>query len=186
MEVMCEGQGHRSKVKVTMSQNVFLKDLTSCFSRTLHSVFDMRPRGQRSCRSMPNKESKERQVGSQQRQVASFIYYLFIYLSIYQIYQIRNHSSLMASCEREPKMIGMMFWGSALEDNNYWEAQNVCQNGQQLLSWPLCQSFFPIKISCRNCPVTYYFFQFPYGRSSQLVCSLWPGRRLVRKIWAES
>ena len=30
IQVMCAGQGHRSKVKVTISKNVIFKDFTQC------------------------------------------------------------------------------------------------------------------------------------------------------------
>ena len=71
---MYEGQGHRSKVKVTMLKNVIFSFFFAISFRFDLEVKGHMGQGQRSRGSRSNGGSKQRHVGSQQRQVASFIF----------------------------------------------------------------------------------------------------------------
>ena len=72
IQVMYEGQGHGSKVKVTMLQNlIFSKDFFKFLLRFDFEVKDHMGQCQRSHGLRSNKGSKQRQVGAQ-LQVASF------------------------------------------------------------------------------------------------------------------
>ncbi len=72
---MCEVQGHRSKVKVTMSKKTLFANLIN-FPHRVKGLLGQGQRsdmgqGQRSYGPRSDKGSKQRQVGSHQRQVAS-------------------------------------------------------------------------------------------------------------------